>query len=87
VADVSLAAGIRRLDGLPSTQRLESLGTSLKESALCRSEPRPSLCTLDAAAPADERRRLTIEALEAAMRDVQPEMKAALDEQLPRHLP
>lgn len=87
VADVSLAAGIRKLDALPPPQRLEALGTSLKESALCRSEPRPSLCVLDATATVDERRRLTIDALEHAMRAVQPETKAALDALLPRHLP
>lgn len=87
VGDVSLAAGLRRLDALPATQRLDAMGTSLKESALCRSEPRPALCTLEANASVDERRRLTIEALQRAMRDVQPETKAALESQLPRHLP
>lgn len=87
VADVSLAAGIRRLDSQTPAQRLELLGTSLKESALCRSEPRPALCVLEATATLDERRRLTVEALERAMRAVQPETKAALDAQLPRHLP
>ena len=87
VGDVSLAAGLRRLDALPAAQRLDAMGTSLKESALCRSEPRPALCTLDANASVGERRRLTIEALQRAMRDVQPETKAALEAQLPRHVP
>ncbi|MDP1915422.1 MAG: DUF4190 domain-containing protein [Myxococcales bacterium] len=87
VGDVSLAAGLRRLDALPAPQRLDAMGTSLKESALCRSEPRPALCGLDANASVDERRRLTIDALQRAMRDVQPETKAALETQLPRHLP
>lgn len=87
VGDVSLAAGLRRLDSLPTPQRLDAMGTSLKESALCRSEPRPALCTLDSNATIDERRRLTIEALQQAMRDVQPETKAALETQLPRHVP
>ena len=68
-------------------QRLDAMGTSLKESALCRSEPRPALCTLEPGATVDERRRLTIEALQRAMRDVQPETRAALETQLPRHLP
>ena len=87
VGDVSLAAGIRRLDALPAPQRLDALATSLKESALCRSEPRPALCGLEATATVDERRRLTIDALQRAMRDVQPETKAALEMQLPRHVP
>ncbi len=87
VGDVSLAAGLRRLDALPAPQRLDAMGTALKESALCRSEPRPALCGLDANGSVDERRRLTIDALQRAMRDVQPETKAALETQLPRHLP
>jgi hypothetical protein len=87
IGDVSLAAGVRRLDSLPATQRLDALGTALKESALCRSEPRPLLCALDASAAIDERRRLTVEGLERAMRMVQPETKAALEAQLPRQLP
>lgn len=86
ISDVALASSFQSLGALEPQRRLETWATAVKESATCRMEPKPGLCSLEAGASRDEVRRLAIEAFLRSARTIDPNTTSALESQLPRHL-
>lgn len=86
ISDVSLASSFQSLSSQEPSRRLDVWAATLKESATCRLEPKPGLCSLDPAASRDELQRLAIDAFLRSVRTIDPQTQRALESLLPRHL-
>lgn len=86
IDDLTLAASFQSLAAQEPSRRLDAWATALKESATCRMEPKPGVCSLDTGASRDELRRLALDAFLRSARTMDPATKAALESRLPQHL-
>ncbi|MBM4781190.1 MAG: DUF4190 domain-containing protein [Archangiaceae bacterium] len=86
ISDVALASSFQGLTALEPSRRLDSWAVALKDSATCRMEPKPALCSLDPGGSRDELRRLSVEAFLRSARSLDPQTTRALEAALPRHL-
>lgn len=85
IGDVALASSFQSLGAIEPARRLDSWVAAVKDSATCRMEPKPALCSFEAGAR-DELRRLAVDAYLRSVRTIEPQTSRAVEAALPRHL-
>ncbi len=86
ISDVSLASSFQSLSAQEPSRRLDVWAAAVKESATCRMEPKPAICSAEAGVSRDELRRLAIDAFLRSVRTIESPTASALESALPRHL-